>query len=309
MKTKHKWTILALAALAPCALAADKPPIALSVAVYDFKGDGPAASFGNSVTALVTADLTTESNIIMLERAELNKALSEQAFGVSGLVSSDAAAQIGQMTGAKVLVAGEVMSIGEKHLVIVANIIGTETGRLFADKVEGAPDQLVDLTSELSRQIARTIRDHVSNLVALAQDSREERLERIFKSITGTNRPSVSVDVLQSTQPHHHIATESVLGAILLKAGFKVVDAKSDRKPDVVITGINASSPGPKQGGLFTQRTVLDIKVQQRRSGAIIAFEHEVGSATDSTQAGADRAAVVNAVDAVAEKVLPLLAK
>jgi TolB-like protein len=309
MKIKHNLTTLFYAALASCALASDPPPAALSVAVYDFKGDGPAASFGNNVTALVTANLATESNIIMLERAELNKALSEQAFGVSGLVSSDAAAKIGLMTGAKVLVAGEVMKIGENHLVIVADIIGTETGRLFADKVEGAPDKLMDLTSELSRQIARTISDHVSNLVASAQSSREERLERIIKSIAGTNRPSVSVDILQSSQPHHHIATESVLGALLLKAGFKVVDAKSDRKPDVVITGINNSSPGPKQGGLFTYRTVLDVKVQERRTGAIIAFEHEAGSATDATLAGADRGAVVNAVDALAEKVLPLLAK
>ena len=307
MKTFLKFSLLTV--LTASLPAAETPPAALSVAVYDFKGDGPAASFGNSVTALVTANLATQSNITMLERAELNKALSEQAFGVSGLVSSEAAAQIGQITGAKVLVAGEVMTIGENHLVIVAIILGTETGRLFADKVEGAPDQLMDLTSELSRQIARTISHQMTNLVASAQESRQERLERTIKSITGTNRPSVSVDILQSSQSHHHIVTESVLGSVLLKAGFKVVDAKSDRKPDIVITGINCCSSGLKQGDLFTRRSVLDIKVQERRSGAILAFEHEAGSAADPTQAGADRAAVVNAVDAVAEKVLPLLAK
>ena len=41
-----------------------------------------------NVTTLVTADLTTETNLVLLERAELTKALNEQAFGVSGLVSS-----------------------------------------------------------------------------------------------------------------------------------------------------------------------------------------------------------------------------
>src|SRR5258706_12729152 len=68
------------------------PP--LTVAVYDFKGDAEAASYGNNVTTLVTANLTTETNLVMLERAELTKALSEQAFGISGMVTSDAAAKI-----------------------------------------------------------------------------------------------------------------------------------------------------------------------------------------------------------------------
>ena len=39
------------------------PQTALTVAVYDFKGDGDAASYGNNVTTLVTADLTTETNL------------------------------------------------------------------------------------------------------------------------------------------------------------------------------------------------------------------------------------------------------
>src|SRR5471032_1684984 len=141
------------------------PPAALTVAVYDFKGDADASSYGNNVTTLVTADLTTETNLVLVERAELTKALNEQAFGISGMVSSDAAAKIGQITGARVLVAGQVIKTGKDHLIIVANIIGTETGRLFADKVEGAADNLSDLTSSLSRKIAQTISDQVTNLV------------------------------------------------------------------------------------------------------------------------------------------------
>src|SRR5690242_11132151 len=129
----------------------------LTVAVYDFKGDGEAAGYGNNATTLVTADLTTETNLVLVERSELNKALSEQAFGASGMVSSDAAAKVGQITGAKVLVAGQVIKTGKDHLIIVANIIGTETGRLFADEVEGTADNFTSLTSDLSRKIAQTI--------------------------------------------------------------------------------------------------------------------------------------------------------
>jgi TolB-like protein len=282
----------------------------LTVAVYDFKGDGVAASYGNNVTTLVTADLTTETNLVLVERSELNKALSEQAFGISGLVNADAAAKIGQVTGAKVLVAGQVIKTGQDHLVIVANIIGTETGRLFADKVEGATDNLTDLTSDLSRKIAQTITIQVTNLLLPAIESRAERMERIIKSIAGTNRPSVSVSIKHvNGKPWRETAVEGELGAVLLKAGFPVLDENSDRKPDVQIVGGGCVTARSRHGGLFASSYALDVKVQERRSGNIITYDHQESTATDSGQAAASAAAQIKAVDDLAERVLPLLAK
>ena len=285
-------------------------PGVLTVAVYDFKGDAAAASYGKNVTTLVTANLTTETNLVLLERVELSKALSEQAFGVSGLVNSAAAAQIGQITGAKILVAGQVMKTGDNHVIIVANIIGTETGRLFADKVEGGADNLTELASDLSRKIAQTISDQATNLIAVAQESRAERLERIIKSITDTNRPSVSVKIVQSTYlTASSKSCEAAFGAILMKAGFTVVDAKSDRKPDIEITGVKGNGNGPHRNGMYSAIISISLKVQDRRTGAIIALEHETDSATNATKQGAYEVAMIRAIDALAEKVLPLLAK
>ncbi|HUA38305.1 MAG TPA: CsgG/HfaB family protein [Candidatus Sulfopaludibacter sp.] len=298
--------ILMVAFLSGSLALAEMPP--LTVAVYDFTGSAEANSYGQNVTALVTADLTAETNLVMLERAELDKALSEQAFGVSGMVSSDAAAKIGQITGARVLVAGQVIKTGGDHLVIVADIIGTETGRLFAAKVEGAPDDLAELTSDLSRKIAQTIMAQTTNLVATAEESHAERLARIVKSIKGKNRPAVSVDVVWPNRRGHSSTAEAEFGAILLKAGFEVVDSNSDRRPDVEITGVDDASSGPRRGNLFSFRAVIDLKVQERRTGNIITFDHQESTATDIARAGADRAAQVNAVDALAARVLPLLA-
>jgi TolB-like protein len=312
MKTKKNLTILLFAILTMIAGAADKSQPALTVAVYDFKGGADAASFGDKVTTLVTANLTTETNLVMVERAELTKALNEQAFGISGMVSSDAAARIGEITGAKVLVAGQVIKTGDNHLVIVADIIGTETGRLFADKVEGASDSLMDLTSQLSRKIAQTINDQATNLIAAAQESSAERLDRIIKNINSTNRPSVSVDINwfdRKKRTHQSTVAEGEFGTVLLKAGFAVVDSNSDRKPDVEITGTESSSPGPRQGVLFSFSDAMDLKIQERRTGNIIAIEHQIGSASDGARATANAAAQVNAVDALAERILPLLAK
>jgi hypothetical protein len=279
-----------------------------TVAVYDFKGDGDAASYGNNVTILVTADLTTETNLVMLERAELNKALNEEALGLSGMVSSDAAAKIGQITGAKVLVAGQVIKTGDNHLVVVADIIGTETGRLFADQVEGAGDNLTALASDLSHKIARTITDQATNLVTPAAESHEDYLNRIVKNIQGTNRPSISVSIQRYNYPYEP-TIDGELGTILLKAGFKVVDGKSDYKPDIEIIGSGDMLALNSRGELFSCTYGLDIKIQERRTGRIIGFDHQESTATSNGQVAAFTAAQIKTIDALAERILPLLAK
>lgn len=309
MKTKIPF-ILALTLTAALAQAAPSP--ALTVAVYDFTGDPEAASYGGKVTTLVTADLTTETNLVMLERADLNKALNEEAFGISGMVSADAAAKIGQLTGAKVLVAGQVLKTGEDHLAIVACIIGTETGRLFADQVEGAADNVLSLTSDLSRKIARTITDQATNLVTPPAESHDDHVDRIVKSVTGTNRPSVSISINQYDgrgENWNDWTVENEFGLILLKAGFAVVDDKSDRKPDVEIAGSASASVGTPRGGLVPCRAVLEVKIQERRTGDIIGLDHQESVATDIGDTAAQTAAQIKTTDDLAERILPLLAK
>lgn len=310
---KIKLTVLLSLALALGAVAADKPQPPITVAVYDFSdAERSAANYGTKVTTLVTADLTTETNLVMLERADLTKVLNEQAFNISGMVSADAAAKIGQITGVKVLVAGQVIKTGENQLIVIANIIGTETGRLFATKVAGAADNLLELTTALSSNIARTISLQATNLVTPPAESREVRLERIVKSITGTNRPSVSIvltgyNMLGNNWQDEIIKNE--IGFILMKAGFVVVDEVSDRKPDLQITGTVASETGLPRGGLLTGRATVDLKIQERRTGNIIGLDHQEATATDLGVATASKAAQTKAADDLAERILPLLAK
>ena len=299
-----------LALLLTGAVAHAEPQSLLTVAVYDFKGDTAAAIYANNVTTLLTANLTAETNLLMVERAVLAKALKEQAFGLSGMVSPDTASQIGQITGAKVLISGQVIKTSKDHVIIVANLIGTETGRLFADKVDGATDNLTELTSDLSHKIAQTIGDQTTNLVSAAQESSTDRLDRIIKSITDTNRPSVSVRINNpqgNSRPNVPANTE--FGRILLKAGFPVADKRSDRKPDIEITGMSDGSSGPHKDGMFTFQDIIELKVQDRRSGKIITLEHQVAFVTDASRKGAQRAAIIKAIDTLAERVLPLLAK
>ena len=75
-------TVLVALSLAAGVSAADKnPPI--TVAVYDFTdADKDADGYGGKVTALITADLTAETSLVMVERSDLKKALGEQAMGL-----------------------------------------------------------------------------------------------------------------------------------------------------------------------------------------------------------------------------------
>src|SRR5688500_2983961 len=120
--------LLALTVLSMTGLTAyAAEPLILPVAVFDFESkDEAVRDLGPKVAVLVSTHLSTDPQIITVERAELEKVLGEQELGLSGTVSADTAAKVGNLTGAKVLVTGRVFRM-DKELMIVAKIIGTET--------------------------------------------------------------------------------------------------------------------------------------------------------------------------------------
>ena len=147
--------ILALL-LAVSAIAHAGPQDILTVAVFDFDSNDEAVSdLGPKVATLINANLSAEPQIITVERAELEKVLSEQELGLSGAVNPDSAAKIGQLTGAKVLVTGRVFKVDDQTI-IVAKIIGTETSRVYGEMVQGPPAKtIVDLSSNLAKKNRR----------------------------------------------------------------------------------------------------------------------------------------------------------
>src|ERR1700722_13107409 len=104
---KAYFSLFACLTLLAAAVAQAAPPEVLTVAVFDFESkDEAVRNLGPKVATLVSANLSAEPEIITVERAELEKALSEQELGLSGTVSAESAAKVGNLTGAKVLVTG-----------------------------------------------------------------------------------------------------------------------------------------------------------------------------------------------------------
>jgi hypothetical protein len=308
---KHKL-ILALATLLLAggiarALAGD----VLTVAVFDFESkDEAVRDLGPKVSALINANLSADPQLITVERAELEKVLGEHELGLSGTVSADSAARVGNLTGAKVLVTGRVMKI-DSDLTLVAKIIGTETSRVYGEIVTGKPGaNITDLSAELAKKIAADVTQKSDTLVAKVE-THEDRVAKLKKQFADKKLPSVSVKI-----PEMHIgqrvidpAAQTELSLILQQCGFTLVDDKSSTKPDIEITGEAFSELGMRKGNLQSCRARIEITARTRATGDIITVDRQTSVAVDLAEHVAAKTALQNGAGDLAERLLPKLAK
>ncbi|MBI3853811.1 MAG: curli assembly protein CsgG [Verrucomicrobia bacterium] len=305
--------ILLTALLVSAALARAAEPQVLTVAVFDFESkDEVVRDLGPKVAALINANLSAESQIITVERAELEKVLGEQELGLSGTVSAESAAKVGHLTGAKVLVTGRVFK-ADKELIVVAKVIGTETSRVYGELVKGAASaSMTDLSAELAKKIAATVSAKGDTLVAKVE-TREERIAKIKKALKSDKRPAVSVKIAEQ----HHAgqvrqiidpAAETEFGKILQECGFNLVDDKSPQKADIEIIGEAFSAFGLRKGNLISCKARVEIKAR-RRTGEILVVDRQTSVAVDVTEQTAAKTALQNAAIEVAERVVPNLTR
>jgi len=281
----------------------------LTVAVFDFATPDPTMrDDGPKIAALLNASLSAEPNVNLVERAELDKSLGEMELGLSGTVSPDSAAKVGHLTGAQVLVTGRAFNV-DKTLVIVAKIIGVETSRVYGEVEKGPPGQLPELTARLAKKIAADLAEKAGTLI-VSETTREERLDKVIKNLAVARRPVVSVNINERHFGAAVIdpAAETEFGLILQKAGFTLVDEKSDQKADVEITGEAFSAFGLRKGNLISCRSRLEITARQRTTGKIIAVDRQTSVAVDIAEQIAAKTALQNATQDLAQRLLPKLA-
>jgi hypothetical protein len=310
MKTFLTYCLLAVAWLAAGKMsAADEP---LTVAVFDFASpDDAVHDLGPKIGALISADLSAEPDLELVERAELEKALGEQELGLSGTVSADSAAKVGQLTGAKVLVTGRVFQVGGNP-VIVAKIIGTETSRVYGEVINGRTDApITDLAADLAKKIAADITQKRDTLVAKVIPP-EERIAKIKAAIAGKKLPVVSVKITEQHIGRLIIidpAAQTEMSLMLQQCGFTVVDETSTNKADVAITGEAISEFGMAKGNLQSCRARIEIKARDVASGAVLAVDRQTSVAVDLAEHVAAKTALQNGAAELAERVIPELVK
>lgn len=281
----------------------------LTVAVLDFdSSDDATRDLGPKVATLVAANLSAEPRIITVERADLNKLLGEQELGLSGTVTPDSAAKIGQLTGAKVLVTGRVFETANQ-LILVAKTIGTETSRVYGEMVSGPADApITDLSTELAKKIAADVVDKGDTLVA-AVKSRDDLVAKLKQQLGGQKLPVVSVKI-----PEQHFgqavidpAAQTELSMILKQCGFTVVDDSSTNRPDIEIAGEAFSEFGMQKGNLKSCSARIEITARDRAGGGILAIDRQTSVAVDLAEHVAAKTALQNGADELAERLVPKL--
>jgi len=245
------------------------------------------------VATLINANLSAEPQIITVERAELEKVLSEQELGLSGTVSQDSAAKIGQLTGAKVLVTGRVFK-ADDQTVIVAKVIGTETSRVYGEMVQGGSSaRLIDLSSDLAKKIATDISEKSDTLVA-KMETREERVAKIKQALAGKKLPVVSVKINEQHFGRRVIdpAAQTELSVILQQCGFTLADSDSTNKPAIEISGDAFSAYGMQKGNLISCKSRIELKARDVASGNLLVVDRQTSVGVDIAEQTAAKAAL-----------------
>lgn len=107
--------------------AGTKPAQRVRVAIVDFRAIGAPQQFGEAVAENLRNALVQQKQYTVVERAQIDKALKEQAFGQSGMVDAKQAVTLGKLVGAKIIVVGSVTKLGSTYTVN-ARFIDVETG-------------------------------------------------------------------------------------------------------------------------------------------------------------------------------------
>ncbi|MBP7341244.1 MAG: hemopexin repeat-containing protein [Smithellaceae bacterium] len=133
MKLKYlliHLTAFALIAAAVAGFAADKKS---SVAVLDFESVGAEEHLGKAVAEIIRTELVDAKKFRVVERSQINKALTEQRFQQSGVIDEKSATAIGKLLGADLIVIGSVVKIGSSYT-INSRMIDVGTGEATLGK-------------------------------------------------------------------------------------------------------------------------------------------------------------------------------
>ena len=239
----------------------------------------------------------------------VNGLLSEIELGQSGTVDPQSAAKVGFLTGAQVLITGRAFPV-QKEIVIVAKIIGVETGRVYGETVAlPARGSIVEAAQQLATKIGAGMPQRAPTLIA-AVEKKEDLITQLRKEVDGKTLPTVSISIPEMNLDRQTIdpAAETEIAFILQQLGFEIIDPLvSNRAADVEITGEAISQFGLRRGNLVSSRGRVEIKAISRKAGKVLLISRDVSVAVDISPEIAGKAAIAKSAAKLTASLVPIL--
>ena len=122
---------------APAAKPAEPPSGGMNVAVADLSAQGVSASDAAVITDMIRSVIVKFGKFNVVEKANMDRILSEQAFQQTGCTSAECAVKLGKLLNAQGIVVGTFGKLLGRYLVSV-RLVDVETGQaVVADEAKG----------------------------------------------------------------------------------------------------------------------------------------------------------------------------
>ena len=212
------------------------------VAVIDFEQKAAQEFQGKQAGEIVAEWLITSlvrtGRFDVVERAQLQKILKEQQLGMTGMISQETAARVGELLGVKVIITGSVIQIGNT-VEVNARLINVEDGSILkAEKIRGAGLESVErMMDSLAESLKRDF--PLEGFVVMVSGRRAMvDLGRVHGV-----EPGMKFSAFRKGEPVRHPITGKMLKGEDIKLGEMVVQSVS---PDSSWAEISAEEPGIK---------------------------------------------------------------
>lgn len=204
--------------------------------------------------------LSQFNGVRVVERERISEALQDLRMSSEGMIDQATALQLGKMTGARVIVTGNILQIDDE-LAITARLINTETSELVATRATGARGNLLAVSDALAAKVADRLIEEEGGVLGRTTDRSEQRAARqrqeLQQKLQGMNLPRLLV-LLPETHLDRIVpdpAGETELVGWLLACGFPVASAE--------YAGVEAPTPAAQ----WDSETDVRIRRPNMRDG------------------------------------------